>query len=218
MTEYYAEPYMVESPFEHRKQCWFCGELVSKTFIFPNNKQIVVDCVHPVLSLSCCTECYVLANKSLGDNIWQINYHVKKQLMRIYQKDLAIGLNWTKKSLANSGFEGGNFEGFQRSAWFMYEVAKQRVNFKGWPLVISGITLVVEHKKEVFVFDGVTYPSIDLAIEQYALNFGLDKSYLTKVLTHLGKNNFAKAVRFCRLQVGSTPAEKQQALKVLLAN
>lgn len=218
MTEPYAEAYIVESPFKYRKQCWFCGEPVSENFIFPNKKQIVADCVHTVLSLSCCKECYILANKSHGDNIWQISYHVKKQLMTIYQKDLAIGLNWTKESLANSGFEGGNFEGFQKSAWFMYEVAKQRVNFEGWPLSVAGVNIETEHEKEFFAFDGVTYPSIDLAIEQYAINYSLDKDYLIKVLASLGKNKFAQAVRFCRLLVGSTPAEKQQALKVLLSN
>lgn len=211
-----TRPFIVETPFNFRYSCWFCGEPAAVTFTFPNAKQVIAACVHPCLTLNTCSECQRFASLSSGHNIWQVNQQVKKQLMAAYRKDLAIGLNWTKTELANAGFEGGNFESFQKSAWFMYEIAKQRVNFKSWPLVINGLTLAVKQTKSTFKFDGIEYPHIDSAIDQYANNFHLNKAFFREVITCLGEANFAQAVRFCRLLVGSTPAERQQALKELL--
>lgn len=95
----------------------------------------------------------------------------------------------------------------------MYQVAKDRVNFRGWPLVLNGVEIINEDVDREFCFDGVSYPNIDQAIEHYSLNFSLDSDFLRRVLAKIGLQQFAKAVRFCRLYVGATPNEKSKALR-----
>lgn len=207
----------VESPFECRYCCWFCGEPAADTFSFPTSSRAKLTCAHPSLSLSCCAECCVPAKKSKQPSIWQVRMDVKKHLISHNRKDLAIGVNWTKEELENSGFENGNFAGFQRSAWMMYEIAKARVNYKGWSLVVDGLN--IEQFKEqddiLFVFDGISYPSIIEAISHYSKLFDLHHTFFERVLQRLGTEKFAQAVSFCRLHVGCTPDERQRALQQL---
>jgi hypothetical protein len=203
----------IDVPFNYRHHCWFCSEPAGHSFTFPHSAYLVFDCPHEPLTIPSCLECSHAANKVEVRNIWQVEQSVKVYLIKKYRKDLAIGLNWTEEDLANSGFEGGSFAGFQKSAWFMYQVAKDRVNFRGWPLVINGVEIINEDVAREFCFDGVSYPSIDQAMEHYSVNFNLDADFLRRVLAKIGSKSFAKAVRFCRLYVGATPNEKSQALR-----
>ena len=203
----------IDVPFEYRHHCWFCSEPAGHSFTFPHSAHLVFDCLHETITLPSCLECSRAAHKAEVRSIWQVDKQVKIYLIEKYRKDLAIGLNWTQDELANAGFEDGSFAGFQKSAWFMYEVARDRVNFRGWPLVLAGIEIDNEESNREFRFDGVCYPSIDEAIEHYSLNFDLDLGFLRQVLAKMGPSSFAKAVRFCRLYVGATPNEKSQALR-----
>lgn len=203
----------IDVPFNFRHHCWFCSEPAGHSFTFPHSAHLIFDCPHEVLTIPSCLECSRAANKAEVRSIWQVEQSVKTYLIKKYRKDLAIGLNWTEEELVNSGFEDGSFAGFQKSAWFMYEVAKDRVNFRGWPLILNGVEIINEDVDREFCFDGVSYPSIDQAIEHYSLNFSLDSDFLRRVLAKIGLQQFAKAVRFCRLYVGATPSEKSQVLK-----
>lgn len=208
--------HFIEIPFEYRHQCWFCQEPAGGHFTFPHQHHLVLDCSHPCLAVPSCDECSNIALKAKVRNIWQVKQQVKSALIRKYKKDLAIGLNWTQEELANSGFEDGCFSGFQKSAWFMYEVAKQRINASAWPLILDGIELEQDSSVLSFQFDGVNYPNIELAINHYSDNFSLDKNFFRQVLAKIGSEEFSKAVRFCRLYVGATPDEKHQALNNLI--
>ena len=226
---------ITETPFNKRHCCWFCGEPSHVAFIFPpysspfsyeSNKYLSLSSSNPVISLPSCRECQQLANKSKENIISVVKSYVKQQLLKRYAKDLAIGVNWTKEELATSEFDQGNFAGFARSAWFMYEVAKARVSYLGWPLVANGIELeeidLEELQVETFNFDGVLYPSLSDAIAHYAKIFLLDEHYVIAVLQHLGngdidEKSFAQAVRFCRLLVNASPNERQMAFKALVA-
>jgi len=204
---------LVDIPFENRHQCWFCGEPSELTFGFPHQYFQVFDCSHPPLSVPSCRECTSLARKSEQHSIWAVANKVKRFLTQTYQKDLAIGINWTKEELANSEFETGNFVGFQKSAWLMYEIAKQRVNYQGWVLSLEGIELDVDHVGTEFLFDGVTYPSVDIAIEHFIETYDLSPWCFKKALSVVGFDKFGKAVKFCRLLIGSTPDEQRLALR-----
>lgn len=219
MMTYYATA--IETPFSHRHICWFCGEPSSSHFTFPpvaTHTHIVLNCIHPQLSVPCCPECSLFAHKAEVDSIWAAKEHVKCALIKRYKKDLAIGILWTPETLARSEFEGGNFAGFQKSAWFMYEVAKGRVNHKSCELILNGVNIENEEQSTPFLFDGVVYPDIDNAVDHYAQTFGLQSDYFKKVLAHLLQENdhnaFSKAVRFCRIQVGSTPIEREKEFLV----
>lgn len=225
----------VEVPFEFRHSCWFCGEPYATYFTFPPvqssrydlNRHIVLDCPHPTLAMQTCNECCAIASKARCTSIFQVKQFVKGALIKQYRKDLAIGINLTPQSLAESEFEDGNFAGFQRSAWFMYEVAKARVNYQAWPIIVDGIQIQDTEIHTEFLFDDVYYPSISDAVKHYAKTFALDEHYFSAVLQHMwqvtgginladvSSSTFAKAVRFCRLLVGSTPDERKRAFKAL---
>ena len=228
-----ASVIVTETPFNKRYCCWFCGEPNYAHFIFPSHstlssyqgdKSLLITCPHPVISVPSCTECQRLAKKARVHTIWAVKNFVKQQLIKRHAKDLAIGINWTKEELETSGFDDGNFAGFAKSAWFIYEVAKGRVNYLGWPLVAEGIELdellLDEKITEAFSFDGVLYPSLTDAITHYAKTFLLDEHYVSEVLQYIGNGDisertFARAVRFCRLLVNATPNERKVALKQL---
>ncbi|MDX2369403.1 MAG: hypothetical protein QNK36_13550 [Colwellia sp.] len=216
-----------ETPFDKRHDCWFCGEPNQYVFTYLNafehqtseNKSI------SQLSLPSCKECYQIAKKSvinaknegISYSIWTVKAEVKNYLVQHYRKDLAIGINWTKTELEESEFEQGNFAGFQRSGWFMFELAKARVNYVSWPLIVDGITVLDEYQEQSFHFDDVVYPNIEQAIQHYANSLSLSLGYFRSVLELLGDDHFAKAVRFCRLLVAANILEQQQALRQLRA-
>jgi transcription elongation factor Elf1 len=210
-----------ETPFDKRHDCWFCGE--PNQYVFTYHNAFEPQANMATLSLPSCKECCQVAKKSIAKaknegayySIWSIKSEVKRYLIHCYRKDLAIGINWTKKELEESEFEHGNFSGFQRSAWFMFEVAKARVNYTSWPLIVDGVTLLDEYQERRFHFDGVDYPNIDQAMLHYANSLSLSLDYFRSVLTLVGNDNFAKAVRFCRLLVASNSLERQQALRQL---
>jgi hypothetical protein len=204
---------LVDIPFNQRHQCWFCGEPSELTFGFPHQYLPVFDCSHPPLSVPSCRECTHLARKAKQHSIWAVASDVKRFLTQTYRKDLAIGINWTKEELANSEFETGSFVGFQKSAWFMYEVAKQRVNYQGWLLSLEGIELNSTFISCEFLFDGVTYPSVDIAIDHFVESYHLTPWCFQKALSVVGVEQFGKAVKFCRLLVGRTADEQKLALR-----
>lgn len=218
---------ITDTPFDKRHCCWFCGEPNGTVFIFSkNNNDGEVsqsnerNCLHATLSVPSCDECKSLAKSAQVNSIWQANHFVKSSLMVRYNKHLAIGVNWTEEELATSGFESGNFAGFARSAWFVYEVARDRVNFKSWPLVIDGIELYDDEQSLTFTFDGVVFPSLDDAIQHYAKTFYIDRDYFSSVLYKLSAGKisshyFAQSVRFCRLLVNASASERQAAFKQL---
>ncbi len=223
---------ITETPFDKRYCCWFCGEPSQLVFIFPSynsafsDKCLSLSSSYPIISIPTCRECQKFANKAKENTILAVKANVKRQLIQRYAKDLAIGVNWTEQELATSEFEQGNFAGFARSAWFMYQVAKTRVSYLGWPLVANGIELeeidLEEIQAETFTFDGVLFPSLADAINHYAKIFLLDEHYVIAVLQHLGngdidEKSFAQAVRFCRLLVNASPTERKIAFKQLVA-
>lgn len=229
-----------ETPFNNRRLCWFCGEPNDSVFTWKLFDETAEQFGNK-LSVPSCKECKKAAtsakNKALYKKeyqhfnppvslssaqtdgkytIWQLHKSVKDYLLTHYRKDLAIGVNWTKEELEQSEFESGNFAGFKKSAWFIYEVAKGRLNFKSWPLVVDGNTLLDEDSStSKFIFDGVEYEHIEAAILHYAQVFSLQPDYFRKVVEHMGESKFSQAVRFCRLLINASYQEKQQALREL---
>jgi hypothetical protein len=207
-------PDFIDIPFEKRHLCWFCEEPCNLSVDYYRQ----LHCPHPSLSLPACKECAVLAKNNPMTSIWECREAVKDGLMHRYQKDLAIGINWTEEELAESEFECMVFAGFKKSAWFMYQVARDRVNAKGWPLSLEGILLDQTSdgpSLTQFEFDGLTYPSLHQAIRHYSQVMMLDKVFLQEIVSLLGRDKFSQSVKIARLNVGITPEKQKQIIAEL---
>lgn len=207
----------VETPFNFRHTCWFCGEPSYQWPNFPRRQ--VTNLSHPKLQIPACDECAPIVAKSKAAHIYLCREQVKKALRKAYQKHLAIGVQWTKDELENSGFEGKALEGFAESGWAMFEIARDRINYAGWPLAVAGVEILESEccdvLSEPFSFDGVDYPSLNEAITQYALAFHFERRVLSEAVSIVGRQRFSQAVSFCRLLIGLNYASCRSALSKL---
>ncbi len=202
---------LIDIPFDLRHICWFCAEPCNDSFQYHANSHTP----HPSLAVPACKECLKLAEKHKLTSIWECQIAVKDELMRIYAKHLAIGINWTEQELIDSEFSCKVFEGFKKSGWMMYLIARDRVNAHSWSISIDGVPLDIEERETSFDFDGVKYSSLSQAIKHYSETLGLDKHFLQAIVSQVGRNRFAYAVRLCRINIASNKRTKQEVLKDL---
>lgn len=97
----------------------------------------------------------------------------------------------------------------------MFEVAKQRVNFASWPIVLDGVYVEDTLTPPAFIFDGIIYPNIAEAVQYFCKIYFINKNLLVQVLDKLGIDHFGSAVRKCRLLIDATPDEQKLYLKSL---
>ena len=140
---------------------------------------------------------------------------VKDELMRIYEKHLAIGVNWTKQELEESEFEDKVFGGFKKSAWMMYEIARDRVNYPAWTLSLNGVAIDDFGYNADFSFEGVNSSSVTQAIKFYAKQFVLDKRFLEDIISIVGKQRFGYAIRVAQINIAATSELKRQVINDL---
>lgn len=202
----------IDIPFDVRYTCLFCGEPSHSAINIPFLADDMHKGPHAPLSVPACSECQSFVKKARCRSIYQYRNAVKAGLTRKYQKALSIGSNWTEQELADSEFEGAAFEGFKRSAWMMYTMAKERVNYSGWLLCLDGIPLAADEDAGSFSFDGTEFVSIEHAIEHYIKTFHLDALLLPELVKLLGKERFAYAVRMSRLYLNISASERMQIL------
>lgn len=199
---------VVHIPFEFRHTCWFCGEPSFKCMDFVSSP--ASEHKHLALAIPVCKECASTCARWSGD-VFTAKQYIKKTIARRYKKELAIGLNWTEKELAESDFEGAAFAGFKKSAWLMHTIAKSRVNFEGWQLEVDGILIGMEAIPH-FEFDGVKYNSLAEAVEHYCSAWYLDSELLNKTVLLTGKEQFGFALRLCRPYLNIRDSERKAAL------
>ncbi|MGF1724972.1 hypothetical protein [Photobacterium nomapromontoriensis] len=208
----------IDVPFEFRHTCWFCGEPYYESYPFmasPNYEQQAL----PVM-LPCCQECYGICRPIKVSGLDLLRDKVKEQLHHKYQKHLQIGVNWTQDELDNCEFEGKALEGFRESAWQMFEIAKARVNYAGWPLTIDGLPVSIMSTRFHVHFDGITYTSLTQAVEQLAKAYAIPQPYLEAVIEVVGRDRLGYAIRFAKTTYGYSPQERESSissLKALLA-
>ncbi|NMH63665.1 hypothetical protein [Shewanella salipaludis] len=200
---------LVDIPFDKRHTCWFCGEPSNLSFEYPAQPPTP----HPSLTVPACKECLQLARKHRLTSIWDCRMAVKDDLLRLYAKHLAIGINWTPEELAESEFSCKILSGFRENAWMMYEIARDRVNAPGWPLSLDGVLLDDHGYTAGFSFDGLDFRSVNAAINHYGNSLSLDKDLLAKLLGLLGRERFGHAVRLCRMHIGVSQEMKRRLLQ-----
>lgn len=200
---------LIDIPFEFRHICWFCNEPSYCVFKYHARAHTP----HPSLGIPACKECQKLAKKSPLTSIWDCQLAVKDELMRIYAKHLAIGVNWTEQELIDSEFSCKVFEGFKKSAWMMYLIARGRVNATGWPLSVNGVDIDQTHFVVGFEFDGVKYTSLSKAVSHYSQTLGLDRLFFEAILCQVGRQRFSYAIRIARINIASPKRVKQEVVK-----
>ena len=204
---------LMDIPFKHKDQCWFCGEPVFKAITFVSNSNYQVEL--PAVKIPSCEECYGFGKSERLPYIELLHDLVKDKITQKHQKSLAIGANWTKQELEESEFTGAALEGFKRSGWMMYEITKQRVNFAGWPISIDGVETGQGHVEGDIKFDGIVYPNLSSAIRSLGKTYSLDRGYFAQVLELIGTDRMTYAIGFCRSTTMDGPRAREEHLNSL---
>ncbi|MGF1778750.1 hypothetical protein [Vibrio nomapromontoriensis] len=200
-----ADYFPIDIPFESRYQCWFCGEPSSGTLRCPLS-------ISGGIELPTCTECASFTDKKVTMTIWPLRLHIKDRLLNKYAKHLGIGVNWTKEELEQSQLEGAIFEGFRASAWKMYEIARERVDFQGWMLTVDGTAVESCDDTFFFEFQGTRFLNVKSALAFYVKSEGVDEALLTGLFDILGKEQFEYCLRIARLNPRPTQKLRGQLL------
>ncbi len=113
--------------------------------------------------------------------------------------------------------DGKALEGFRISGWKMFEIAKERVNYAGWPINIDGLPCYDVTTTYQFEYDGIIYTSLNHAVTQLAALYAIPQPYLEQVIELVGRDKMTYALRFCKTTYGYSPAERESSLASLRA-
>jgi len=208
----------LDIPFDCRFSCWFCGEgshqTVVTTLSTPQNSSPI--------NIPICDECKSYRCHHEVNSLLKLKALIKEKIGKRSAKELAIGVNWTEAELQQSELSGSAFDGFIRSAWPMYLIAKERVNYSGWAISIDGIPIDLEELddasllEEVFEFDGLNFTSFISMLDYLSDAFSLNKAFLKQVLTLYGHHRAIEAIKFCRLVPHYSTSERESAVNDLI--
>ena len=103
----------------------------------------------------------------------------------------------------------------------MYQIAQKRINAPGWVLSIDGEQfdedpLFAGSNTLGFEFDGLQFNNLTQAIKHYCAVLALDEAFLQQLVTFLGKDQFAHAIKLARLNIGITKSMQQKILNELI--
>ncbi len=202
----------IDIPFECRFTCWFCGEGSHQTIVtvLPKHQN------NHSVNMPICDECKSYRCHNDVNSLIKLKELIKEKIVKRSAKALSIGANWTEKELQESGLHGNAFDGFKRSGWPMYLIAKERVNYSGWELCIDGISIEITPDDSTFEFDGLTFTSFISMLDYLSKSFSLNKEFLSKVLAIYGDNRAIEAVKFCRLISHNSEYQHEKALDDLI--
>tara|TARA_B110000467_G_C18200802_1_gene411674 strand:- start:32 stop:709 length:678 start_codon:yes stop_codon:yes gene_type:complete len=202
----------LDIPFNCRFTCWFCGEGSHKTIVASLPTQ---QCDYSV-NVPICDECKSYRCHNDVDSLIKIGELIKEKIVTRSAKELSIGANWTEKELQESDLNGGAFDGFKKSGWAMYLIARDRVNYSGWELSIDGVPVENITADEQLEFDGLTFTSFISMLDYISHSFSLNREFLKQVLTIYGHNRAIEAVKFCRLAPNESKSQREKALNDLI--
>lgn len=204
----------LDIPFNSRFTCWFCGEGSHKTIV----TTISTHQAKYSVNMPICDECQSYRCHDDVKSLGKLEQLINEKIVTRSAKALSIGANWTEQELAESPLNGNAFDGFKKSGWKMYLIARDRVNFSGWELSIDGIPINDDDiiSEEKFEFDGLTFNSYTSMLDYISDAFTLNKAFLKKVLAVYGNDRAIAAVKFCRLVINDSTFEREKALQDLI--
>ncbi|MDN3716543.1 hypothetical protein [Vibrio breoganii] len=194
------EYFKIDIPFNNRHQCWFCGEPSDEPLKYPRRIDFESN-GHIPLQIPSCKECKQLVAKVSSASIFDLKLKVTHELLKKYAKVLGIGINWTKLELENENLSGSAFIGFSDSAWSMYELAKQRISYKGWKLTYDGIPINMIDESYFFESEGIRFLNVNSAIDYYCDAEGLERELLRALTDIKGEAHFKDVLRISRTNV-----------------
>ncbi|MCK6262983.1 hypothetical protein KP803_06780 [Vibrio sp. ZSDE26] len=203
----------IDIPFNFRHQCWFCGEPSLSLLMFPRNATAQDRIEHAPLALPACSECQSIKSSHHLQSVWQLRAHIRQALISKYAKHLGIGENWTKQELVDSEFSGAILGGFGKSAWKMYEIAKQRVSFQSWPLSINEIPLSSSDDTSRFEYNGTTYSSVKACIDYFVQATNIDEELLTQLISLVTPKRFDYALKIAKLNKRISNAQRSEIIE-----
>lgn len=197
MTNHSHTP--IDIPFNSRHTCWFCGEPSGESLLFPRDAASTVRLDHEFLAIPACNECNAIHYPKHLRSIWSLRVHVRQALITKYTKHLAIGENWTKQEINDSDFSGAILGGFGRSAWQMYEIAKQRVTFQGWPISVDDLPLDAIDDTCDFEFEGTSYASFNACVDFFVDATDIDRELTTQLIDIVSPSRFDYVLKIAKL-------------------
>ncbi|WP_135382705.1 hypothetical protein [Vibrio tasmaniensis] len=206
----------IDIPFNLRHTCWFCGEPSNDVVEFPKTAQAIAKIDYSPIVLPACKECARINYSKSLTSIWAVRDQIKHTLIDKYAKHLGIGENWTEQELIDSDFSGSTLGGFGRSAWKMYQIAKQRVDYRGWPLSVDDIPLEVYDETSGFEFDGTRYASINSCIDYFTKAAGVDKDLLSQLVDIVSTDRFSYALRIAKLNKNVSNTKRSEIVEEVI--
>ncbi|MDR9831697.1 hypothetical protein RCJ22_39590 [Vibrio sp. FNV 38] len=189
----------IDVPFHLRHTCWFCGEPSADQVCLPKTAQSLKLLEHEALAIPACDECAKFGFPGSVRSIYELRDCIKHSLIDKYAKHLGIGENWTQQELQNSEFTGAILEGFGRSAWEMYQIARERVDYVGWAVVVNEMPILAYDDTSGFTFNKTRFPSLSACIHFYTKAAGVDKELLTELVRLVTPSRFAYALQIAKL-------------------
>ncbi|WP_394247452.1 hypothetical protein [Vibrio profundi] len=209
-------PRHIDIPFNSRHTCWFCGEPSSHSIEFPKSAGSIAKLEHPPIALPACKECASVSCPKGLTSIWMLRDKIKQALITKYAKHLGIGENWTEQELIDSEFSGAILSGFGKSAWKMYQIAQQRVDYQGWALAIDTIPLNTYDESTGFEFNGIRYANVYSCIDYFAKAAGVNKELLTQLVDIVTPDRFGYALRVAKLNKNASKAARLDIVEEVL--
>lgn len=203
---------LIDIPFHFRHTCWFCGEPSGETLYFPRNAKSNRHLDHAFLAIPACNECHSIKYPDHLNSIWALRSCIRQALISLYTPHLAIGENWTEQEILDSDFSGAILGGFGKSAWRMYEIAKQRMAFEGWSLSVDGLSLEAIDDTSDFEFDGTHYSSLNACIDFFAEAADIDKDLLTQLVDIVTPHRFNYALKIAKLNKRISHAKRTKII------
>ena len=121
-----------------------------------------------------------------------------------------------EQELIDSDFSGSTLGGFGRSAWNMYQIAKQRIDYKGWPLSVDDIVIEAYDETSGFEFDGTRYASINSCIDYFTKAAGVDKELLSQLVDIVSTDRFSYALRIAKLNKNVSNTKRSEIIEEVL--
>jgi len=202
----------IDIPFDCRFTCWFCGEGSHKTIV----TTISTPESNYSVNMPICDECKSYRCHNEANSLVKLEELINEKIITRSAKELSIGANWTEQELLESDLNGGAFDGFKKSGWSMFLIAKDRVNYSGWELSIDGVPIENITIDEKLEFDGLIFTSFISLLDYLSDTFFINKEFLRQVLTLYGNDRAIEAVKFCRLVPNYSKVEREKALEDLI--